>query len=242
MALSEKGEGFVVTAAWGEAAVPGRGADPGRSSLTRRQAPVRAKAGWAPVYVTPDRRRADKRSHCARPKLGMHLQDVAGLTRSSASGWRWPPTELNELRQAAQLHDLGKMAIPDGILQKADPLRARASGASCANARRSASGIIAVAPCLRDTATIVRGEPRTVRQTLPRRHRGDGNSALRENHRRLRRVRSDDRRPLIIGMGCPQRRRSPSSTETPEHEFDPDVVAAFAQVFQERRLPELLAS
>ena len=39
-----------------------------------------------------------------------------------ASGSASPPDELEELRLAAELHDIGKLAVPDVVLQKPGPL------------------------------------------------------------------------------------------------------------------------
>ena len=46
----------------------------------------------------------------------------AGSPQPLASGWGSTPTELEVLRLAGELHDIGKVAIPDAILSKAGPL------------------------------------------------------------------------------------------------------------------------
>ena len=46
---------------------------------------------------------------------------------SPSSPWKWgrlglPAHELEQVRQAAELHDVGKVAVPDAILEKRGPL------------------------------------------------------------------------------------------------------------------------
>ena len=54
--------------------------------------------------------------------LGEHGTDVEGLADDLAAIVGLPPLEREHVRQAAALHDLGKLAIPDSILQKPGPL------------------------------------------------------------------------------------------------------------------------
>ena len=50
--------------------------------------------------------------------LGEHGTDVAGLAEAMAMALHLPPDEREHVRQAAALHDVGKLAIPDSILFK----------------------------------------------------------------------------------------------------------------------------
>jgi HD-GYP domain-containing protein (c-di-GMP phosphodiesterase class II) len=54
--------------------------------------------------------------------LGVHLDEVTGLAEAVAQRIGLPDEELAPLLQAASLHDVGKAAIPDGILDKEGPL------------------------------------------------------------------------------------------------------------------------
>jgi diguanylate cyclase (GGDEF)-like protein len=56
------------------------------------------------------------------PDLGRHTSEVADLTDTVGRNLGLPEDELIAIRQAADLHDIGKMAIPDAILQKPGPL------------------------------------------------------------------------------------------------------------------------
>jgi HD-GYP domain-containing protein (c-di-GMP phosphodiesterase class II) len=56
------------------------------------------------------------------PELGNHLKGVAQLALGVGERFELGVEELDELVRAAELHDVGKMAIPDEILHKADAL------------------------------------------------------------------------------------------------------------------------
>ncbi|MGA9857522.1 MAG: HD domain-containing phosphohydrolase [Solirubrobacteraceae bacterium] len=52
------------------------------------------------------------------PELSGHLDDVAELAGLTAAALRCTHAEVEGIRIAAELHDIGKMAIPETILQK----------------------------------------------------------------------------------------------------------------------------
>ena len=56
------------------------------------------------------------------PMLGGHLSGVAELAERTARRLGLPPEEVERIRHAGELHDAGKVAIPDGILAKPGPL------------------------------------------------------------------------------------------------------------------------
>jgi HD-GYP domain-containing protein (c-di-GMP phosphodiesterase class II) len=58
------------------------------------------------------------------PDLGEHMHDVTALCEAVAERLELPPEEATPLLQAAALHDVGKAAIPDAILNKPGPLDA----------------------------------------------------------------------------------------------------------------------
>jgi HD-GYP domain-containing protein (c-di-GMP phosphodiesterase class II) len=89
------------------------------------------------------------------PELGTHLRDVAALAANLAKRFRLPPEEVESIRQAAELHDVGKVAVPDAILFKPG----RLSQEDWAFIRRHTligERIIGAAPALRRVGTIVR--------------------------------------------------------------------------------------
>jgi putative nucleotidyltransferase with HDIG domain len=56
------------------------------------------------------------------PELGAHGDAVAELAESVAGQLSMPEAERAAVARAAELHDIGKMAIPDAILNKPEPL------------------------------------------------------------------------------------------------------------------------
>ena len=66
--------------------------------------------GWSRVL--------DMRDHATDE----HTQRVTSLTLALAKKMGLPESELGHIRRGALLHDIGKMAIPDSILQKSDAL------------------------------------------------------------------------------------------------------------------------
>jgi response regulator RpfG family c-di-GMP phosphodiesterase len=60
--------------------------------------------------------------HEREPELGDHLKGVAQLAMGVGNRLSLLSEELDEVVRAAELHDVGKMAIPDEILRKPGPL------------------------------------------------------------------------------------------------------------------------
>jgi HD-GYP domain-containing protein (c-di-GMP phosphodiesterase class II) len=56
------------------------------------------------------------------PSLLDHLDGVAALALAVGRRMRLDPEELDELVRAAEMHDVGKMAIPEAIINKPGPL------------------------------------------------------------------------------------------------------------------------
>src|SRR3712207_6840680 len=56
------------------------------------------------------------------PELRDHLDDVADLARMVAQDLGLRGAEVAEVVRAAELHDVGKVAVPDAILNKPGPL------------------------------------------------------------------------------------------------------------------------
>jgi HD-GYP domain-containing protein (c-di-GMP phosphodiesterase class II) len=89
------------------------------------------------------------------PNLGGHLSEVADLAERTARRLGLPAEEVERVRHAGELHDAGKVAIPDGILSKPGPLDAAEWGF----VRRHpliGERIVAAAPSLTRVARLVR--------------------------------------------------------------------------------------
>jgi putative nucleotidyltransferase with HDIG domain len=89
------------------------------------------------------------------PELLEHTEAVTGLARAVAGALGLDPEERDVIARAAELHDVGKVAIPDAILGKAGPL----DDDERAFMRRHTvigEAIIEAAPALRPVAALVR--------------------------------------------------------------------------------------
>jgi two-component system cell cycle response regulator len=122
-ALSERGEGFHVGVSVGAIQIPKESADPEEAVQLADQR----------MYATKDNRRDARESHDAltvlinaqrerTPALGDHVDGVARLAEDVSQRLGLLPGEVAMVRRAAELHDIGKIAIPDSILMKRGPL------------------------------------------------------------------------------------------------------------------------
>jgi diguanylate cyclase (GGDEF)-like protein len=122
LALTERGEGFEITASFGTALLP---ADATGSAEALRIADQRMYAQKSSGRPTAGRQSKDVllRALAERhPDLGEHTDGVAVLAREVGRRLELPTEELEQICQAAELHDVGKVAIPDAILAKPGPL------------------------------------------------------------------------------------------------------------------------
>jgi diguanylate cyclase (GGDEF)-like protein len=124
-ALLERGKGFLVSASSGVALIPRDARD---ASLALHLADERLyaqKQGSRRSSVNFESGAELLEAFEERdPSLRHRLDRVALLARAAAERLGIFGTELDELTRAAQLHDVGKVAVPDAVLQKAGPLDA----------------------------------------------------------------------------------------------------------------------
>ena len=123
-ALSDEGEGFQISSAYGAVVLPDEATE---LSEALRIADTR-------LYGNKDSRRASAGRQTREVLLSAlrerdssllgHLSAVARLARVVGERMGLPDEELQELVLAAELHDVGKLAIPDAILSKPGPLTA----------------------------------------------------------------------------------------------------------------------
>jgi two-component system, cell cycle response regulator len=120
-ALHEQGESFTVSSAFGAVALPTEASTP---SAALRIADQRLYAHKQQHYT----RRGGPHEVLLRtlaerePELREHLAGVAELATSVGRELGLGEDRLDELRLAAELHDVGKLAIPDAVLDKPGPL------------------------------------------------------------------------------------------------------------------------
>ncbi|MGZ5335594.1 MAG: bifunctional diguanylate cyclase/phosphohydrolase [Solirubrobacterales bacterium] len=122
VSLSERGEGFMITSSAGSSELPREARDPSSALQLTDQRMYEDKDSRRP---TPGREVEavlisiiQQRS----PVLGAHGAAVASLATGAAERLGLPESERTALARAAELHDIGKIAIPDAILQKPGPL------------------------------------------------------------------------------------------------------------------------
>jgi two-component system cell cycle response regulator len=121
-ALHAHGEGFFVGCSFGAVAVPSEAAT---SEDSLRIADQRMYAHKRGGRVSTERQSTDvllrvlaERS----PDLEGHTHQVATLAAAVAERLGLPADRVQDVRSAAELHDVGKVAIPDDILEKPSAL------------------------------------------------------------------------------------------------------------------------
>jgi diguanylate cyclase (GGDEF)-like protein len=124
-ALHEHGEGFDVASSHGTVILPAEARDSARAlqiadqrlyaqkGVRRRQATTRQVRDVLLQMVSE-----------RTPELRERIDDVALLAQGVGRRLGLRAHELHEVVRAAELHDIGKMAIPDAILSKPGPLDA----------------------------------------------------------------------------------------------------------------------
>jgi two-component system, cell cycle response regulator len=74
------------------------------------------------VLPRPRRRALERLAEVLPDELHKHATRVAALAERVGRVMDLPPEDLEELSLAARLHDVGKVAVPDGLMSKAGPL------------------------------------------------------------------------------------------------------------------------
>ena len=153
--MTAEGEGFSVTCSHGAVLIPSEADD-----LTEalRKADDRMYANKQQNQPGADRQSVDVLLSVLEERdsaLAHHLADVADLAEAVGRRLHVAEPRLAAIRQAAELHDVGKLAIPEEILGKPGPLSEDEWGFV---RRHTVIGerILGSAPVLAEAATIVR--------------------------------------------------------------------------------------
>ena len=120
--LAETGDGFHVSSSVGFVCVPDESADL-RVILTladRRMYHEKSRKRRSAGSQTRDALLSLLRER--EPGLDIHTQQVAGLAQRLGRELSLDAESLDEVVRAAELHDIGKLALPDSILSKPGPL------------------------------------------------------------------------------------------------------------------------
>jgi diguanylate cyclase (GGDEF)-like protein len=120
-ALSETGDAFHIGCSYGSALIPGEAGSQEESLRLADQRMYQDKAGRS----SASRQSSDvllKVLSERNSDLREHLTGVATLATRTAERLNLPAHEAKRIGLAAELHDVGKTAIPDAILNKPGPL------------------------------------------------------------------------------------------------------------------------
>jgi HD-GYP domain-containing protein (c-di-GMP phosphodiesterase class II) len=122
-ALSEQGDAFSITSSSGAVACP----------VAAASASAALGVADGRMYVEKARHSIDqvqtrdavlKMLHERDPKLREHMREVAVIAMRVAARIGLDEPAIDQVTRAAELHDIGKIAVPDAILHKADSLDA----------------------------------------------------------------------------------------------------------------------
>jgi diguanylate cyclase (GGDEF)-like protein len=155
-ALSERGPGFSVSPSYGSVIIPDEASD---VTLALQLADKR-------LYEQKgDRRRSRDGSQVRdvlmqalrekRPDLDDHLGGVASLANAVARRFHLNTEQVDDVTRGAELHDIGKMAVPDAVLEKPASLDER-EREMIRQHTIVGERILAVSPALRKIGRLVR--------------------------------------------------------------------------------------
>jgi diguanylate cyclase (GGDEF)-like protein len=120
--LSEHGDGFAISATSGTTLLPVEAADPSAALRLCDRRMYAVKHGRR-VSAAVESRDVLLAALAARhTQLGAHAAGVASISRRVGLELGLSVSEIQELGYAAELHDIGKVAIPGSILDKPGPL------------------------------------------------------------------------------------------------------------------------
>jgi two-component system cell cycle response regulator len=117
-ALFERGEGFAIGCSCGSVVVPTEAQDVSTALTIADQRMYAQKRMGRASAARQSRDVLVSALGERNPDLGAHGRDVAELACAVAVAFSLPLEDIDAIRQAAELHDVGKVAIPDAVLGK----------------------------------------------------------------------------------------------------------------------------
>jgi two-component system cell cycle response regulator len=154
-ALTERGEAFSISASCGWVELPGDTSD---SEEAMRLADQRMYANKGGGRISAGSQSTDVLVQVLaerHPDIGVHVDTVTELSTRVAAQLGLPEEERTAIRQAASLHDIGKVAIPDSVLNKPGALDEE-EWAFIRQHTLIGESILEVAPALKATSKLVR--------------------------------------------------------------------------------------
>jgi two-component system cell cycle response regulator len=153
--LTERGEAFSVGCSYGSALVPDEADSAAEALRVADQRMYAEKQGCRPSALLQSKNVLRQALSERHPDLGPHVSEVAELADAVARRLGLADGHVAEVRLAAELHDVGKVAIPEVIIDKPGPL----DDTEWRFMRRHTligERIVAAAPALASIARIVR--------------------------------------------------------------------------------------
>jgi HD-GYP domain-containing protein (c-di-GMP phosphodiesterase class II) len=239
-ALAEQGSGFAVAASCGVAIVPEE-AGSVTAALSLADERMYSDKGAARANHSQTQSVLMQLLTEREPMLHEHVHDVGLLAVAIGRRFGLDSEALDELRRAAELHDIGKLAIPEEILHKSGPLT---DGEHAFMQQHTIIGerILNVAPALRVIAGLVRSShERWDGEGYPDRLAGE------EIPLGSRIIAACDSYDAMVSARAYQTPRSACGAISELRrgagsQFDPDVVEALCQHLQQPPRPELRIS
>jgi diguanylate cyclase (GGDEF)-like protein len=121
-ALSEYGEAFAITASFGSALIPAEAGAPTQAMHLADQRMYARKQTSRPTALSQSKNVLLQALAERHPDLSGHVDHVCELAGVVGSSLGMSEDAVAALCSAAQLHDVGKVAIPDAIIGKPGPL------------------------------------------------------------------------------------------------------------------------
>jgi len=154
-ALCEQGSGFQIGSSYGVAELPREASTP-ETILQLADRRLYAHKGSSRTSAAMQAQAVLLRAMAERaPDLAPHGSSVATLAAHTGERLDLGPSELVSLTRAAELHDIGKVAIPDAVLGKPGPLT-EDEWAFMRQHTVLGERILLAAPALAEAASIVR--------------------------------------------------------------------------------------
>ncbi len=154
-ALSERGPSFSITASWGMVRLPEEAQTPKEALQIADRRMYTQKGQRADSALSQTRGVLLGMLRERQPELDRHLGGVAHLATAMGRELDFDAEQMDVLIRAAEMHDIGKIAIPDEILRKAGPLT-EAEEELVRTHTLVGERVLAAAPALREVAKVVR--------------------------------------------------------------------------------------
>jgi diguanylate cyclase (GGDEF)-like protein len=154
-ALEEQGDNFAVGASYGAVLLPHEATDLDFAMQLADERMYSLKRVRSPATADQTRDVLIQIMQAKQPELHNHSNQVAQLCRLVARRFAMTADEVDKMVRAAELHDIGKVGIPDAILDKPGSLD-EAEWESMRQHTLLGERILSVAPTLRPVGAIVR--------------------------------------------------------------------------------------